>query len=67
MDSILKILKMVLALTTGLMGVSTQVSGKMGNNMERERSLPLQVLKERAIGRMELELVGKIMNDFLFM
>jgi len=58
---------MVLALTTGLMGVSTQVSGKMGNNMERERSLPLQVLKERAIGRMELELVGKIMNDFLFM
>ena len=67
MDSILRILKMVLALTTGLMGVSTQVSGKMGNNMERERSLPLQVLKERAIGRMELELVGKIMNDFLFM
>ena len=58
---------MVLALTTGLMGESTQVSGKMANNMERKRSLPLQVLKERAIGRMELELVGKIMNDFLFM
>ena len=67
MDSILRILKMVLALTTGLMGESTQVSGKMANNMERERSLPLQVLKKRATGRMELELVGKIMNDFLFM
>lgn len=56
---------MALDLTIGQTDVNILDNGKTVNNMERDYLLQLLGWKGKVIGKMDRELVGKIMNDFL--
>lgn len=56
---------MALDLTIGQTDVNILDNGKTENNMERDYLLQLLGWKGKVIGKMDRELVGKIMNDFL--
>lgn len=49
--------------TTGQMDASMLGSGRMENSTEKAYLLQHQAWREKGIGRMELGLVGRILND----